>query len=156
MFSCRLAKGSRYSWAQPAITSCSLMSTWLRRSLYNLGSREKDSNTHWFINLNRGFYCIFTVIVTTVKRNAIKLDRLQMKNRNWKHTVLQRQTEKRHACISQEQCAANHFYHNKSQRHYENRRSLPKNWQLHTVQLLGQTWLVEDVQYIYHPRLPRF
>lgn len=40
MFSCRLAKGSRYSCAQPAITSCSFMSTWLRRSLYNLSSTD--------------------------------------------------------------------------------------------------------------------
>lgn len=39
MFSCRLAKGSRYSWAQPAMTSWSLMSTWLKRSLYNLNGR---------------------------------------------------------------------------------------------------------------------
>lgn len=40
MFSCRLAKGSRYSWAQPAITSCSFISTWLRRSLYSLRARK--------------------------------------------------------------------------------------------------------------------
>lgn len=51
MFSCRLAKGSRYSWAQPAMTSCSLMSTWLRRSLYNLNientRRHIDAKTYY-------------------------------------------------------------------------------------------------------------
>ena len=36
IFSWRVARGSKYSGALPAMTSCSLRSTWLSLSLYNL------------------------------------------------------------------------------------------------------------------------